>query len=104
MFKTGKWRRRTRAKRSVLAKLEASFKWELRTLWCGPVFVIVDFFSRQAGYVLGVLIAASLIATDGAFSIVVTMIFIRPISRILCEGSCNVTRHSEGYRELQKEV
>ena len=88
--------------RSMLSKLEASFKWELRTLWVGLVFVIVYFFSQQAAYVFAGLIAASLIATDGAFSIVVTMIFIRPISLVLREGGCNVTRHSKRHRELQK--
>ena len=88
--------------RSMLAKLEASFKWELRTLWFGPLFVIVFFFSRQVGFIILALMMVALIATDGAFSIVVTMIFIRPISRVLREGGRNVARHSKGRRGLQK--
>jgi hypothetical protein len=86
----------------MLAKLETSFKWELRTLWFGPVFAVVFVFSRQAAFVIAALMMVSLIATDGAFSIVVTMIFVRPISRILRKGGSNVARHSQGYRELQK--
>ena len=86
----------------MLAKLETSFKWELRTLWFGPVFAVVFVFSRQAAFVIAALMMVSLIATDSAFSIVVTMMFVRPISRILRESGVNVARHSQGYRELQK--
>ena len=86
----------------MLVKLNTSFKWELRTLWLGPLWVILYTVSRQAAVVHGVLIAVYMIATDGAFSIVVTMIFLRPISRVLREGGSNVARHSQGYRELQK--
>ena len=88
--------------RSMLVKLNTSFKWELRTLWFGPLFVIMLIVLRQAGLAIGALMVASLIATDGAYSIVVTMIFIRPTSRVLREGGRNVARHSKGHRELQK--
>jgi hypothetical protein len=87
---------------NMLVKLEGSFKWELRTLYLGPLVVAAFLlFSKEAATIVGVLLVFPLIVMDGAFSIVVTMIFVRPLYRLLRMGSMAADQ-SQGYYDIQK--
>jgi hypothetical protein len=67
-----------------LSKLESALKWEFRSLAIVPVavFAFMIGFDSVAFAMIG-LVAASVLVTHFAFSIVVTMIFLRPLVVVL---------------------
>ena len=84
-----------------MERLHGSFKWELRTAYFAPVFVVVFAHSPQAGRIFGALILLAVILMDSLFSVTITQIFIRPISRVLGQGN-TAARRSAAFRDLEK--
>jgi hypothetical protein len=83
-----------------LNKLEASLKWEVRSFYLVVVVLLASYVSQIAGLVIGSLFVLFTVALDTAFSVLATMIFVRPISAVLKIAS--VTHRSAGYKNMQK--
>jgi hypothetical protein len=84
-----------------LKKLESSFKWEARILYIVAVGLPLYTISPLAGLAIaagGFLLA---IVMDAVFSILVTFLFLRPISQVLKNGR-GVAQQSQGHHRMQK--
>jgi hypothetical protein len=86
---------------SWLKKLEDSFKWEVRILYVGAVGCLMYMIHPLAGLALGAGGFLFVIVMDTAFSVLVTIIFLRPISEVLKIGR-DAASQSQGYRRMQK--
>jgi hypothetical protein len=84
-----------------LKKLENSFKWEARILYIVIVGVPLTMIHPLAGLALAAVAFLFVIVMDAAFSILVTILFLRPISEVLKNGR-GVAQQSQGYRHMQK--
>ena len=85
----------------ALTRLGRSLKWETRSLWLPPIGVAAAFIDRTIMVVMLLVGALLLIMMDTVFSIVVTMVFLRPIVEVMQAGG-RVACQSEGYRYMQK--
>ena len=86
----------------TLSKLESALKWEVRSLAICPVVIIAFMigFESLAFVMLG-LFAFSLLMTHLAFSVIVTMIFIRPLMMVL---SIKTSNKSDMDKRLQRTI
>jgi hypothetical protein len=66
-----------------LERLQRSFKWEIRSLYLIPVCLGVYVLSAPAGTACFALTVVAIVIMDLAFSIEITLIFIRPVYLIL---------------------
>jgi hypothetical protein len=85
----------------TVEKLRASLKWEVRVLYMVPVIATVNFFSLMAALALVGCAALFVLITDGAFSFIVTIIFLRPIFQTLQLASAVGRGESQLARKLQ---
>jgi hypothetical protein len=88
-------------KSEPLQKLKRSLTWEIRSLlWLAPIGVLSYLFNSTAGLVILIVAGLAVSVINAVFSVVVTMVFLRPIVTVLKEGG-NEARHSAGYRYMQ---
>ena len=89
--------------RAYLDAMEKFFKWESYSL----VFVFfaapLNFIYLPAAVVLGFLCVIVIIIMDTTFSVLITIVFLRPITEVLNLNERNgVARQGEGYRIMQQ--
>jgi hypothetical protein len=70
-------------------------------LYLVAVGVPLNFIYRPAGLVFTALAIALIIVMDTAFSVLLTIIFLQPITKVLDEGN-GVAQKSAGYKSMQK--
>jgi hypothetical protein len=85
-----------------LKKLEISFKWEARILYIVAVACPLVMIHRLAGLAIAAVGVLFEIVMDTTFSVLVTLLFLRPISEALKNGNLPAVRQSQGYRRMQK--
>ena len=79
----------------LLKKLENSFKWEARILYIVALSTILYLIHPLLGLVVGAVEVLLIIIMDATFSVLVTLIFLRPINEALKSGK-GVAQHSQG--------
>ena len=62
------------------------FKWEVRVLYLAPPALVLYSFARNVAQIVFALLAMGVLITDGAFTVVVTAAFLRPILETLRSG------------------
>lgn len=82
--------------------LDASFKWEARSLYLVAVGVPLYLIYPIAGIMTAVLGGVVTIVMDTTFSFVLTRLFLRPILKILGEGHRLRNTKSEAFKNIQK--
>ena len=82
-----------------IQKLEMSLIWEVRSLLVVPVGVVFVYIAPTVSVVVLGFSATITILYDGVFSVIVTAVFLRPLSAMM-RRSCAST--SAGYKKIQK--
>jgi hypothetical protein len=91
----------------TLKRLEIYVVYESRTLYFVVLGVVVLFAcncsqdSNSVGFKILEYTVLSCCLMDTYFSVFVTAIFLRPLSKVLSDGR-TVSQHSQGYKQLQK--
>ena len=85
-----------------MARLEASLKWEVRSIALVPLVGLVYKVSKPLGFVLGGVVALAVLATDTTFSILVCWVFLQPILQALKRGKdVAAVRESDGFKTMR---
>ena len=82
-------------------RLEASIVHEARTLYIVAIGVLLFMVHPVAGQTVGVLGFLLVVVMDTYFSITITALFLRPITKVLNEGR-GVAEGAQGYKSMQK--
>ena len=85
-----------------LKLLDVAFVWEVRLLFLVLAGVLFYLVYKPAAFVLTIVLGASLLVLDSVVSVLVTMIFLRPIVKTMKEASSFVAQESAGYRHMQQ--
>ena len=82
--------------------LDIAFVWEVRLLFLVLAIAIVDLVYEPAAVVVAIMLGASLLVLDSIVSVLVTIIFLRPIVKTMREASFSAAQESAGYRHMQR--
>ena len=81
---------------------DLAFVWEVRLLFLVPVIVLIKLVYEPAAYIIAIVYGASLLILDSVVSVLITIIFLRPIVTTMREARVSVVRESAGYRRMQR--
>jgi hypothetical protein len=84
-----------------LKSLEAAFVWEARALYVVVVGVPLLFINNTAGLMLAALTVMAIVLMDTSFSVLVTVIFLRPLFQVLSDGQ-RAIRRSRSHQNMQQ--
>ena len=84
-----------------LKLLDSAFAWEVRMLYFTLIATVVRVISQPAAKIMTVVGACLLILFDSVVSVLVTFIFLRPITKTMSQAN-HASRNTPGYVHMQR--